>query len=247
LRLLHSSLLTALLISGGCALAENNSTSSTSPAPTVTANIQLKPFEAHYTSTYKLGFLSFDIDARRQLTELDNNTWQLDFSASASAASLDERSRFQLIDGVITPLKYTLEGSGLIQEDDRALSFNAETGTIHDSLNDKEYRDQWQEGLQDKLTYMLQVSLDIAAGKQNLDYPVFEKNKLKNYRFEIIGEEILTTRIGPLKTIKIRQVRKDKRDISAWLAIDKQYLLVKLVDKDNNHKRYEIDLVSITP
>jgi hypothetical protein len=246
LRLLHSSLLTALLISGGCALAENTS-STASPAPTVIANIQLKPFEAHYTSSYKLGFLSFDIDAKRQLTELDNNTWQLDFSASASAASLEERSHFQLTDGLITPLKYTLEGSGLIQEDDRALSFNAETGTIHDNLYGKEYKDQWQEGLQDKLTYMLQVSLDIAAGKQNLSYPVFEKNKLKNYRFEIIGQETLATRIGPLKTIKIRQVRKDKRDITAWLAIDKQYLLVKLVDKDNNHKRYEIDLVSITP
>lgn len=245
MRLLHSSLLTALLISGGGALAETSSTAS--PAPTVAANIQLKPFEAHYTSSYKLGFLNFEIEAKRQLTELDNNTWQLDFSASASAASLDERSRFRLIDGVITPLQYTLEGSGLIQEDDRALSFNTANKTITDDLNNKVYPDQWQTGLQDKLTYMLQISLDIAADKQNLDYPVFEKNKLKNYRFEIIGEEILTTRVGPLKTIKIRQVRKDKRDITAWLAMDKQYLLVKLVDKDKNHKRYEIDLVSITP
>lgn len=203
----------------------------------------LQPFYARYETRYKLSFLSFDIEAERRLQPLDKQQWQISFDASASAASLHENARFRVVDGQIQPLEYSMRGSGLIQEDDRSLLFDHDQQQIRDMLEGSVFSNRWQQGIQDKLTYMLQASLDLAAGKELLSYPVFEKNKAKTYAFERLGNEQLNTRVGRLNTVKIRQIRKDRREITAWLAVDKNYLLVRLLDSEKGKTRYEINLV----
>lgn len=243
MRFLHLSLLLSLLVSGSPAGAVTTAPAATPPQTLSTTS--LSPFKARYSSRYKLGFLSFDIDADRTLQQLADNSWQLQFSASASAASLDEVTHFTLTNGKIQPLEYSLKGAGLIQEDDRAFRFDHKAKTVLNSLSSDIFKNQWHDQIQDRLSYMLQISLDVAAGKRQLEYPVFEKNKIKMHHYEVVGEETLNTRIGPLRTVKVRQVRQDKRSITAWLAIDHQYVLVKLADKQNNNTRYAIDLVSL--
>lgn len=243
MRFLHLCLLLLLLVSGSPAGAATTAPAAT-PSQSV-SNTSLSPFKARYSSRYKLGFLSFDIDAERTLQKLPDNSWQLQFSASASAASLDEITRFKLANGRIQPQEYSLKGTGVIQEDDRAFRFDHTAKTVTNSLSGDIFQNQWHDQIQDRLTYMLQISLDVAAGKRQLEYPVFEKNKVKMHQYAVVGEETLNTRIGPLRTIKVRQVRQDKRSITAWLAIDHQYVLVKLADKQNNSTRYAIDLVSL--
>ena len=207
----------------------------------------IKPFSADYTTEWKLGWFSIDIDAKRQLKQVAPDRWQLLFEAKTGAAKLRETSEFTLSDRArIQPLSYQYRASGLFNEDDRTLHFLPSDKSVRDEEKKQTHQQVWQDEIQDNLTYMLQAGLDLAKGKTRFEYPVFEKNKSKPFRFEVIGEETLKTKAGKLRTIKVKQVREKKgREIYAWFAIDKNYLLVRLQDKKKGKKRYEINVTRI--
>ncbi|MAD46474.1 MAG: hypothetical protein CMI02_11310 [Oceanospirillaceae bacterium] len=236
------------------AFAAEETATSTSTATSRPASLQaadnntmtLKPFTAHYTTEWKVGWFSIDIDASRTLRQLSNGHWQLVFEADASAAGLTETSEFRVEDGQIYPLEYRYRATGLFNEDDRTLVFAPELRRVTDLEKQKEYQDAWDEHVQDNLTYMLQAGLDLSAGAKELTYDVFEKNRAKDFHFRVVAEEQLNTRIGKLKTLKVQQIRKDKdRSIYAWYAIDHQYQLVRLVDRKDGKKRYQIDITDL--
>lgn len=227
-----------------------SATNSTSPDSVQTT---LQPFFARYKTEWKLGWFSVDIEAERSLRQLASGHWLLSFEAETSAAALKETSEFSLNQGRIQPLEYRYRASGLFNEADRTLLFSPQLKLIKDLENNKDYPQAWEDEVQDNLTYMLQASLDLAqpdaAHEQNADplhYAVFEKKRVKDFQFRIIGEEQLNTKIGKLKTIKIEQVRQKKgREVFAWFAIERHYQLVRLVDKEKGKTRYQIDITDL--
>lgn len=208
---------------------------------------ELKPFTASYTTQWKMGWFTIDIDAQRKLEKLNDHRWQMVFQAETSAAKLVEKSIFKLsAEQRIQPLDYQYRASGLFNEPDRTLSFLPQQHTIQDLENSLTYEAAWQEEIHDNLSYMLQAGLDLAAGHTEFTYPVFEKSKNKPFRFRVIGEEELKTPEGTLQTVKVQQIRRKKdREIFAWFAKDKNFLLVKLQDKKKGKTRYEIKIKSI--
>lgn len=207
----------------------------------------LTPFSADYRTEWKLGWFSIDIDAKRSLQRLANGNWFLSFEAETGAAALKETSEFSLKDGQIQPLEYHYDASGLFNEPDRSLLFLPPLRLVKDLKNNKNYPEAWQQEIQDNLTYMLQAGLDLAAGKTELAYTVFEKKRAKEFRFRVVGEEVINTRIGKLRTLKIEQIRDRKsREVFAWFAIDHHYNLVQLRDKENGKTRYQIDITHLS-
>ncbi len=218
----------------------------------------LKPFSAHYKTEWKLGWFSIDVEAERNLRQLPSGHWLLTFEAETSAAALKETSEFSFDDGQIKPLEYRYRATGLFNEADRTLLFSPQLKLIKDLENNKDYPKAWKNEVHDNLTYMLQASLDLStlrkdtdspenpANNHELSYPVFEKKRVKDFQFRIIGEEQLSTRIGKLKTIKVEQIRQKKgREVFAWFAIDRGYQLVRLVDKEKGKTRYQIDITDL--
>lgn len=208
--------------------------------------VQLTPFTAHYITEWKLGWFSIDIKAKRELKRLPNTNWQLTFVAETGAAKLKETSELSVKNQRIQPLHYRYRASGLFNEDDRTLKFLPESKSVLDQEKNKTHSNAWETEVQDNLTYMLQAGLDLAAGKTEFTYPVFEKNTKKPFRFRVIGEEVLKTKAGTLTTVKVMQVREDKnREVYAWFDKDKHFLLVRLLDKKKGKKRYEINVTDI--
>ena len=81
-------------------------------------NCPLTPYTIDYQSRYKFGWFGFDIEARRELSQLEDGRWKLDFSAKASMANLQELSVFTCTDSLITPGDYLYRAGGVIDEDD---------------------------------------------------------------------------------------------------------------------------------
>lgn len=211
-----------------------------------TATPVLHPFSASYKTEWKLGWFSIDIEASRTLRQLASGHWQLSFEAETSAAALKETSEFIFGNGRIMPQEYRYRASGLFNEPDRTLVFAPALHLVKDLENNRDYPKAWENEVQDNLTYMLQAGLDLAQGKQELNYEVFEKKRSKTFSFRVIGEEELNTGIGHLQTIKVQQLRKkSNREIFAWFAIDHHYQLVRLVDKENGKTRYQIDITGL--
>lgn len=206
----------------------------------------LQPFTVHYKTRYEMGWFSFDIAGKRKLERLDEQRWRFSFDAEASVATLHESTEFILQEQQIQPLHYRYQTTGLLDKPTQTVVFAPAQQLITDAQNNRLYPDIWQSGLQDSLSYMLQLSLDLAQGKTELNYPVFEKNKVREQRFAVMAEESLNTALGTLQTLKVQQVRDDnKRQIYAWFAPAQQYQMVRLAYYEKGKLRYQIDVSAI--
>lgn len=203
----------------------------------------LTPFSASYTSTYKLGWFTLNIDGKRELKQLDNNDWQITFDAYTNGASINEKSIFSLNKNQLVPIEYHYKTGGLLNKTPLDISFDASKKHITDNNSKTTYEKLWQENIQDNLTYIVQAALDLSQGKTELHYPIFKSDYVKLYSFEVIGEEIIKTNIGKLKTIRVERIGDKKdRTITAWFAIDYSFQLVRLNESKKGKTTYQIDI-----
>lgn len=205
----------------------------------------LKPFKAYYKSKIRLGWFSIGVKATRELSQQADGNWLLDFTAEASVAKVKESSLMRFNNGQYQPLSYRYRATGLVDEPDQTLNFKASNRRVEDLENNKTFN-VWNNKIQDNISYMMQASLDLMANKTELVYPVFERRKIKDFKFKILAKENLKTDFGVLKTIKIEQVIENKnKHIYAWLASDYQYVLARLQEVDKGKTRYNIELTDL--
>jgi len=85
------------------------------------------------------------------------------------------------------------------------------------------------DGLLDKLMYQVVIRDDLEAGKRDLRYRIVDGSKIKEYVFEVLGEEEVVTPMGRVRTVKIR-----REDTVVWCAAVWDYLPVKLEQKEKD-------------
>lgn len=200
-----------------------------------------KPFHA----TYKAKFSGFTIEATRELGTHPNGEQELIFSASTWLAQLRESSRFNWEHGQLIPQKYQYHREGLGRSRDAVLKFDWGQHRVTNNVQDKTWRMDVPDGALDKLSYQLQLRSDLLNDKKTLSYDIADGGRLKTYLFEMVGEELLDTRLGKLATVKIKKVRATgkKRVTYIWMAKHWDYLLVKLQQTEEDGKTYAIDLL----
>ena len=68
-------------------------------------------------------------------------------------------------------------------------------------------------------------------------------NSIKNNQFEVIGKEIIPTKAGDLKTLKIKVIRENTSRVTfIWVATDWRYLLVRLIQLKDDKEQFSIEL-----
>ncbi len=102
--------------------------------------------------------------------------------------------------------------------------------------------------IQDALSLFFQFALTAPppAG-QRLTYQVFNGKKLRDYAYEVRGEDMLDTALGALRTLHIARVADDDGRFEAWLAIDRHYLPVRVLRSDDAGREMELRVQSIAP
>lgn len=149
--------------------------------------------------------------------------------------SSSERSEFTLEDSMIKPMRYDFmteeKGKNIIG----FVDFDWLNHTLLKSIqHGPERNEPLTDGVQDRITYTLQLRLDLLNGKKDFSYTVIEPKKVKHYTFNIIGEEKITTPFGTFETTKLETVNdKGDRRTQIWLAKEFDYLLIKLVQYRN--------------
>ena len=97
---------------------------------------------------------------------------------------------------------------------------------------------------QDKLVYQLSIMYDLLNGKKDLEYKIADGGKLKDYSFEIQGEEVLNTDLGKIKTLRIQRIG-DRRDTTVWCAPKFAYLPVRLEQQDTDGSELTMQITSV--
>ncbi|BFM17212.1 hypothetical protein R50073_33950 [Maricurvus nonylphenolicus] len=199
------------------------------------------PFEAVYQANYS----GLKVTAKRSLKKLPNGNHELRFSAKSWIASIEEFSQFQWNDsGQLVPQLYEYHRTGLGKDRHAVLTFDWQEGKVTNNVQQKPWSMDVPQATLDKLSYQLQLRNDLLNASPDLQYQVADGGRLKDYSFELMGEEVLQTPIGKVNTVKIKRIRAaDKKRITyLWLAQDWNYLVVRLRQQEKDGKHYEINL-----
>ena len=203
-------------------------------------------FTAEYNATWAGGWFPINVDAKRSLSYQADGTATLTFEADSAIAGLQEISTFRYVDNTIQPLQYRYLRTGLFKEPDRNQIFDWQKKRIINSDNQSIFQGHWNDLVQDNLSYNIQASIDLQQGKTQFTYPVFDRNKIKNFSFQMVGFEVLKTQVGTLRTVKVEQIekKKHKKKTYIWFAQDYDYLLVRLMQTQKDGQAYQIDLTA---
>jgi hypothetical protein len=203
-------------------------------------------FTADYNATWTGGWFPINVDAQRSLRYQEDGSAVLTFEADSAIAGLEETSTFRFLDNTIQPLQYRYLRTGLFKEPDRNQLFSWQKKKIIDGDDQTVFEGHWHDQVQDNLSYNLQASIDLKQGKTQFTYPVFDRKKIKEFKFQMVGFETLKTQVGNIRTVKVEQIekKKDKKKTYIWFAKDYDFLLVRLQQKQKDGQMYQIDLTA---
>lgn len=203
------------------------------------------PFSANYTADFKSA--PFSGTAERSLAMRRDGDWELRFEASMLVATLTERSRFRVEPGVLLPVSYQYSRNGLGSSSSVEQDFDWNSRQILGMRKGKAYRVPLHRGLLDRSTYQLALQQDVANGKTSMTYQVLDETEVETYDFRVLGEEGVRTRAGVIRAVKVERVRdpgQSRRRTTLWFAPEWNYLLVRLHQRENDGKEYQIMLKS---
>src|SRR5450830_326952 len=95
------------------------------------------------------------------------------------------------------------------------------------------------EGTQDLLSFMYQFMF--VAPLQNMQLSITNGKKISTYVYSFEGEETIETEMGKLATIHLMRVGAEgEKKTELWLALDYQYVPVKIRETEKQGKVYEL-------
>ncbi|MFN3544835.1 MAG: DUF3108 domain-containing protein [Thiobacillus sp.] len=102
------------------------------------------------------------------------------------------------------------------------------------------------EGTQDTLSLFFQLALTGPLEGAS-EFAVFNGRKLRQYAYALVGETVLETALGPLRTLHLARRGNADGRFEVWLAIDRYYLPVRVLRSDDKGNEVELLVASITP
>ena len=205
------------------------------------AETQWAPFEAKYVAHAK----GFEVgEAIMRLNRLDKGQFELHYESDVSLFFYSDRraetSLFTYQDNQLQPLeyRYTREGTG--SDKSLLLRFDRAANQIHKTIGDPiNWQDEW-----DNQLYRFDLQSKIKANATDIRYKIINyRGQLREYGFEIVGEEVLDLPYGKLNTVKVKTIRANKkRETWSWFAPDLNYQLVRLKQFKKGKEQGDIQL-----
>ncbi|WP_293265841.1 DUF3108 domain-containing protein [Neptunomonas sp.] len=205
------------------------------------------PFKAIYASEWDAG-IALKGEVERSLSSAPDGQWLFRTYASAFIASIDEKSTVTFNDSSVVPQKYHYKKLVLGKKREAKLAFNWPGMSVKNNVDDKPWKMEIPTNTQDKLSYQLQMRLDLKAGKKGpFNYKIADGGRLKEYDFKIIGSEKIQSPLGEFDTIKVEMDRgpKASRKTYIWYAPSLDYMIIKLKQIEGDGKVYALKLKSM--
>ncbi|MEC7369652.1 MAG: DUF3108 domain-containing protein [Pseudomonadota bacterium] len=199
--------------------------------------------------TYKADYRGLPISAKgiRELQQTASGQHLLKSSAKSLFATIEESSTFLLKDGIAQPQAYRYQRTGLGKNKKINLDFDWSGRIVIDRLKKTQYPLKPGLATSDKLLYQFQLQADLLKASRlnkkpnNLNYTIMDESRIKEYQFEIVGEELLTTKLGQINTWKIRRSNSaTERSTTLWMAPEYEFMLVRFEQTDQNNKGFSL-------
>jgi len=218
---------------------------------------ELKPFVATYMVT-AMGLEGINVTNSLSLNKLNPEHYEYHFKSYSMPVGLlafkkdetrNEQSRGLIKKGKIHPERYSfLQYNDHETRRDVELDFDWSKKEVLN--NHKHKNNKWLMSIPlhtlDKLSYQLSLMLKLASKPGKLfSFSIADGGRLKEYHFEILGEERVYTSLGSYKTLKIHHQRyKKDKNITIWCAPELNYLPVKIVQEETGKPSFNSTLIS---
>ena len=226
---------------------------------------QLAPFSATYSATLDL-LIELPVAATRRLERDANGSWQFISEAKSAFASQLETSRLTYSQGTYSqgsdsqgtysqgthpqgtwaPTNYRFVRSVFGRKREISIDLDASAKKITTIAEQRPWTQPYEPGVQDKLSYQLQLREDLIAGREELSYRIADGGRIKTYRFVRIGKETLTTAAGTFDCLRLQLERaEDQQQTLIWMAPALDYLTIRLLRIDASGREHFLNLKSI--
>jgi hypothetical protein len=194
----------------------------------------LQSFELNFE--LKAFGLSGEAVIRLQPTAMEN---EYQYSSATRATGLarlvrpdvaTETSTFHMQGQTLVVDEYRFDsGSGDKFEDSYA-RFDHDAGIVYSNHQEEQAEVPLTDGMLDRMSADLQVTLDLQAGRSPENYTMVHRNSAKTYTFSYEGTEQVETPAGTFNAVKyLRQREGSSRAATIWYAPELEYQPVKVV------------------
>ena len=146
-----------------------------------------------------------------------------------------EESEFKVDGGMVYPLKYH-QAPDKKPEKARIATFDWQKRKV--SLNNDRIYDI-SPGVQDPASFLFFWMLNPPAGGQTGKISLVDGKRMKEFGYNVIGEEKITSLWGEINTLHIERRDKDNPEkiFAMWLAVERNYIPVRL---ENIRPKYKM-------
>lgn len=245
----HAPLLT-LAVAGGLLLLRNDVAAQTEQA-------SLLPYQARYQvlrngSTLGQAVVTLARDGNGTTWRLRSETRGTQGLAALARVEIVEDSHFRMRGGRPETLDYSFHQRAAWKNRERTVKVDAAAGTILSTDKERSHSFAYAPRVIDRQLVTLALALDLARSevpgkKQDLVYRVVDRDELEDQRYVSGIKETLPSPIGDLRTLRLTRVRENPgRVTDSWLAIDRGFVPVKVIQREPDGETFELRLVALT-
>lgn len=206
---------------------------------------ELVAHKASYSAKIQKG-VSIKGNAVRELKKTQNGQWLYSFNVKSFIADIDELTLLSWHDNQVVAHLYNYKLSAILVPDKlKQVNFDWRKMTAINPLKKKGWAiTDIPSKTFDRLSYQLQLAMDLQSGKQEMLYYVADKGKLRQNHFRVTGEQKIKTAIGEIQSITVEKVRDKgkKRKTDLWFSKQYPFLLLKMVQVEKDGEQYEINI-----
>jgi len=222
--------------------------SSTEALPDQTAS-QPEPLNETSARIPKSSFLEMEYDVFRGVGGMkigitrvsyksgDDGSYRLksETEAKGLAALILSDNLIQVSEGLVTdkglqPAEFSYQ----FARKSRQAKFDWQSALLTQQANKEETTVPLPAGTQDILSFMFQFMF--VPPLQEMELNITNGRKLNHYSYSFDGEETITTKLGDIRTLHISRAGQEEAKDDLWLALDKEYLPIKIrkTEKDGS-------------
>ncbi len=205
----------------------------------------LNPYRMVYVAKYN----GMPIEAVRELS-VTSDGYRIQSRAKNFLGRINETEDFTVNgEGRLLPEHYEYDRSIFGIKRLETLQFDRSEGIAVSQRKGETRKIPLEGNLLGPVSYQEQLRQDMIWQEPNLSYAVIIRGNINQYEFERVGEELLETAAGNIKTVKLRLVREadSPRETWLWMAPDLNYRLVKLLQVEEDGEHYEMLLKEASP
>ena len=199
------------------------------------------------TLVYSASYNGMRLKMTRDLS-FDEPSQNYIFTSNAKnlLGSIQETGIFSILpDGTLVNDSYSYKRSVFGVKKKEELALDHDKGIAQFESSKKNQQVKLDKNYHSRISYQIQLQRDLLNQCKEFSYPVIARGKIKQYRFEAVGEETLQTPLGELEALKIARIREnDERETLLWFAKDLNYALVKLYQREEDGEEYQTMLES---